>query len=64
MSSSLHGSYSWLSASTLISGYASSDPVAVSVDGTLGTITLFTNTRLPVTLALTPCQGAAVQQLV
>ena len=62
VTAALDGSYTWLSASTLISGYSSSNPHAVSVDGA-GTLTLLANARSQVLLTLTPCQGLSVERL-
>ena len=59
----LDGSFAWLRASELVSGYGSGSPAAVAIDGTLGTVTLLANRRTQVELTLTTCLGVAVERL-
>ena len=64
VSAALDGSFSWLLASELVSGYASDTPSAVSADATLGTLTLLANSKSQVVLTLTMCDAATVDRSV
>ncbi|KAL3920992.1 MAG: hypothetical protein SGPRY_005055, partial [Prymnesium sp.] len=60
----LDGSFSWINAAALISSYHSSNPSAVVVHDSHGTISLHANAHDRVALTLTPCQGDPVHRSV